>query len=196
MVPAARAFYAQVKRIFPRLSDLTREIDPIMASNQLWQENLRRVVAKARADCLNPRDFGAVVGAAGTPKMPAKFRPLIELAHAILPYTAGAVKDIAPERGPKGGQKGDGWRGSITVSISAAGMCAGSLNAKANHTRTVEIELLAPERLTVLYATGPRGGPAEAAKTMVAEILGRSRATMEAMVSQARSAENADTSIN
>lgn len=192
MVTAARDFYAQVKRTYSRQSDLKREIGPIMVSNQRWREHMRSVVGMARAARATPRDFAASVSAAGAPALPPKCRHLVDLARAILRCSSGPLKDIGPERGPKAGT----WRGSITINFSIAGVFAGGRGAMANHTRTVEVELLAPERLTVLYATGPRGGPAEAAKTMVAAILGRSRAAVEAMVSQVRSTENADAEKN
>lgn len=192
MVTAARDFYAQVKRTFSRLSDLEKEIGPIMVSNPRWREDMRRVVANARAARLNPRDFAAVVSAAGTPELPSKCRPLVELARMIPPYTGGAVKDMAPERGPSAGV----WRGSITVEFYVAGYFAGARSPVANHTHTVEVELLASKYLSVLYATGPRSGPAEAAKKMVATLLERSRAAVEAMVGQARAAEDSDTEKN
>jgi hypothetical protein len=201
MVAAAREFYAQVKRMFPRRSDLEEKLGLLAEINHAWLEWLKKyklavheAVTRRLPGGWNGGEFGDHLRAAAASQpqtLPADLASLQRLAKAILPRTGGALKDLGAERGRNAG---GGWIGNITVRVTIAGFYGSGRSAMVNCTRTVEVELLAPERLTVLYAAGPRGGPAEVAKTVAGAILERSRAAVEAMLDQARTAENRDNS--
>jgi hypothetical protein len=187
MVAAARDFCAEVKRTFPRRHELEEKLGPVAEKNRRWLEEHKRAVTEARAAHLNGRNFANHVASTGLPpKAPAKLRLLLRLAAAIPPHTDGALKDLAPERGPGAG---GGWLGNVKLTVAVAGFLASCRFANVHRTRALEVELLAPEHLAVLYGTGPRGGPAAAAKAVVGVILKRSPQAVEAMLAQARAAE-------
>jgi hypothetical protein len=86
--------------------------------------------------------------------------------------------------------------GNVRVNVTVAGFYASGRFANVQCSRTSTVELLAPERLTALYASGSRGGPAEVAKAVAGAILDRSRAAVESMVDQARTAESLDSTAD
>ena len=187
MVTAAREFYALVKRMFPRRSDLEKKLGPLAEINRAWLERYKLVYAQVRAGKLSQRDL---IAACRPPAQPAELGPLKLLAAAIPPRTGGALKDLAAERGPRAG---GGWLGNVRLKVTVAGFWANGRSAVVNCTRTVNAELLAPDYLSVLYAAGPRSGPAAAAKAVVGAILKRSRQALESMVANARAADFPDT---
>ena len=191
MVAAAREFYAHVKRTFPRRSDLEEKLRPLAEVNRRWLQEYKRVRAEMRAGRATKRDL--LSAASNPPPTPAVLRPLLQLAAKIPPRTGGALKDLAPERGPGAG---GGWLGNVRVNVTVAGFYASGRFANVQCSRTSTVELLAPERLTALYASGSRGGPAEVAKAVAGAILDRSRAAVESMVDQARTAESLDSTAD
>jgi hypothetical protein len=146
-------------------------------------ENYKTVCAQVRAGRATKRDL--LIAASNPPPTPAVLRPLLQLAAKIPPHTGGALKDLAPERGPGGG---GGWKGNVRLDITAAGFYVSGRLANVNHRRTAAVELLAPEYLALVYVPSP-WGTAKAARAVVAKVLDRSHAAVDAMVKQARVTE-------
>jgi hypothetical protein len=183
IVAAAREFYTELKRTFPRRLELEEKVGPIAGTNRRWLENYKAVCAQVRAGRATKRDL--LSAASNPPPTPAVLRPLLQLAAKIPPHTGDALKDLAPERGPGAG---GGWKGNIRLDVTAAGLYASGRLASVNHRRTAAVELLAPEYLDLTYLASP-WGVAKAAKSVAAKVLNRSRTAVDAMVKRARVTE-------
>ena len=107
-------------------------------------------------------------------KIPRTLRKAWTLA-AIGPHVKGRFKALGRERGKGAG----GEQGSARVEVALAGQFKSLKNSWLDEARAVEIDLLSPELLTMLYGAGRHCGPKEAAKVVAAKIVGRSRAQVE-----------------
>jgi hypothetical protein len=148
-------------------------------------EAVRTAIRAASAQGLEGAAAGAFVAAEVRRTSEPFPNPQVELRSAlkaakILPPWA-PLKNLRPERGAGAG----GWAGNTRVEVLVAGQPVARKRPLADQTRSVVVDLLAPEWLDILYKNGPR----KAALAVGAKVVGRSPAQVEHLIDAVRAGE-------
>jgi len=176
----ATSFYRSVKEAYPARNNLEMDLAAWSPETAVPKEELWDILPGA-APLRTLLQYGEPP--TGPPR---KLWPAYYESADLLPNSP-RLREVVRERGRKStaGGKHD-WPGNVSIELKVAGHLIQEIQGFGIETRSVKQDVLASQWLDILYGSGRRAGPREAAKAVTAKIAGRSRAQVEKLANDVR----------